>query len=236
MLGNPWIEVCQVYISCSLINLPVLYFCRHDLSGADNNVALCPLRPHLVLRWSCLPAQRFCRSFSSIFTQMSLPPLKVSSQVILTDTHFELVFFNDVVLSEFAYTVKKPPETGLIILSPCLTEALNVEFVCNVLVVADQLLITRLKEMCEVAVTENCMRCIVFFLCPSLPLSFSCFLYHEIMLHKKITSWWMYTSLVIKTLTGVFCKTWITPDFKMTCSHFLFYFIFLLFYVEYFYF
>lgn len=35
------------------------------------------------------------------------------------------------------------------------TESLNVEFVCNVLVVADQLLITRLKEMCEVAITEN---------------------------------------------------------------------------------
>lgn len=37
------------------------------------------------------------------------------------------------------------------------TESLNVEFICNVLVVADQLLITRLKEMCEVAITENCM-------------------------------------------------------------------------------
>lgn len=35
-------------------------------------------------------------------------------------------------------------------------ESLNVEFVCNVLVVADQLLITRLKEMCEVVITENC--------------------------------------------------------------------------------
>lgn len=30
------------------------------------------------------------------------------------------------------------------------------EFVCNVLVVADQLLITRLKEICEVTITENC--------------------------------------------------------------------------------
>lgn len=30
------------------------------------------------------------------------------------------------------------------------------EFVCKVLVVADQLLITRLKEMCEVVITENC--------------------------------------------------------------------------------
>ncbi|XP_031730357.1 inhibitor of Bruton tyrosine kinase [Anarrhichthys ocellatus] len=39
--------------------------------------------------------------------------------------------------------------------SHTIKESLNVEFVCNVLVVADQLLITRLKEMCEVAVTEN---------------------------------------------------------------------------------
>ncbi|KAJ3597364.1 hypothetical protein NHX12_000892 [Muraenolepis orangiensis] len=39
--------------------------------------------------------------------------------------------------------------------SPTIKECLNVEFVCNVLVVADQLLITRLKEMCETAVTEN---------------------------------------------------------------------------------
>ncbi|XP_072317757.1 inhibitor of Bruton tyrosine kinase isoform X2 [Eucyclogobius newberryi] len=38
---------------------------------------------------------------------------------------------------------------------PTIKESLNVEFVCNVLVVADQLLITRLKEMCEVAITEN---------------------------------------------------------------------------------
>uniref|UniRef100_A0AAY4AAF0 BTB domain-containing protein n=1 Tax=Denticeps clupeoides TaxID=299321 RepID=A0AAY4AAF0_9TELE len=39
--------------------------------------------------------------------------------------------------------------------SPTVKESQNVEFVCNVLVVADQLLITRLKEMCEVAITEN---------------------------------------------------------------------------------
>uniref|UniRef100_A0A4W4HHS7 BTB domain-containing protein n=1 Tax=Electrophorus electricus TaxID=8005 RepID=A0A4W4HHS7_ELEEL len=39
--------------------------------------------------------------------------------------------------------------------SPTVRESLSVEFVCNVLVVADQLLITRLKEMCEVALTEN---------------------------------------------------------------------------------
>lgn len=36
-----------------------------------------------------------------------------------------------------------------------LSESQKVEFMCNVLVVADQLLIPRLKEMCEVAVTEN---------------------------------------------------------------------------------
>ncbi|TNN60589.1 Inhibitor of Bruton tyrosine kinase [Liparis tanakae] len=39
--------------------------------------------------------------------------------------------------------------------SHTIKESLNVEFVCNVLVVADQLLITRLKEMCEVVITEN---------------------------------------------------------------------------------
>ncbi|XP_054477461.1 inhibitor of Bruton tyrosine kinase [Anoplopoma fimbria] len=39
--------------------------------------------------------------------------------------------------------------------SPTIKESMNVEFVCNVLVVADQLLITRLKEMCEVVITEN---------------------------------------------------------------------------------
>uniref|UniRef100_A0A8C5E334 BTB domain-containing protein n=1 Tax=Gouania willdenowi TaxID=441366 RepID=A0A8C5E334_GOUWI len=39
--------------------------------------------------------------------------------------------------------------------SPTIKESTNVEFVCNVLVVADQLLITRLKEICEVVITEN---------------------------------------------------------------------------------
>nr|XP_015211679.1 PREDICTED: inhibitor of Bruton tyrosine kinase [Lepisosteus oculatus] len=39
--------------------------------------------------------------------------------------------------------------------SATVKESLNVEFLCNVLVVADQLLITRLKEMCEVAITEK---------------------------------------------------------------------------------
>ncbi|KAG7336221.1 hypothetical protein KOW79_000914 [Hemibagrus wyckioides] len=39
--------------------------------------------------------------------------------------------------------------------SPTIRESLSVEFVCSVLVVADQLLITRLKEICEVVITEN---------------------------------------------------------------------------------
>ncbi|XP_047414121.1 inhibitor of Bruton tyrosine kinase isoform X1 [Sciurus carolinensis] len=34
-------------------------------------------------------------------------------------------------------------------------ESQNVDFICSVLVVADQLLITRLKDICEVALTEN---------------------------------------------------------------------------------
>lgn len=40
-------------------------------------------------------------------------------------------------------------------MSVCVAESLSVEFACSVLVVADQLLITRLKEICEVAITEN---------------------------------------------------------------------------------
>ncbi|KAG6940264.1 inhibitor of Bruton tyrosine kinase [Chelydra serpentina] len=39
--------------------------------------------------------------------------------------------------------------------APAIKESQNVEFICNVLVVADQLLISRLKEMCEVAITEK---------------------------------------------------------------------------------
>ncbi|XP_077454563.1 inhibitor of Bruton tyrosine kinase isoform X2 [Stigmatopora argus] len=39
--------------------------------------------------------------------------------------------------------------------SPSTRESMNVAFVCNVLIVADQLLILRLKEICEVAITEN---------------------------------------------------------------------------------
>ncbi|XP_023668890.2 inhibitor of Bruton tyrosine kinase isoform X1 [Paramormyrops kingsleyae] len=39
--------------------------------------------------------------------------------------------------------------------SATVRESLNVEFVCNVLVVADQLLIPRLKEICEVTIVEN---------------------------------------------------------------------------------
>lgn len=39
--------------------------------------------------------------------------------------------------------------------APSVRESLSVEFMCNVLVVADQLLITRLKDICEVVITEN---------------------------------------------------------------------------------
>ncbi|MFT7800384.1 inhibitor of Bruton tyrosine kinase [Arapaima gigas] len=39
--------------------------------------------------------------------------------------------------------------------SATVRESQNVEFVCNVLVVADQLLIPRLKEICEVSISEN---------------------------------------------------------------------------------
>lgn len=37
----------------------------------------------------------------------------------------------------------------------CFPDSQNVEFICNVLVVADQLLISRLKEICEVAIAEK---------------------------------------------------------------------------------
>ncbi|XP_073482960.1 inhibitor of Bruton tyrosine kinase [Aquarana catesbeiana] len=39
--------------------------------------------------------------------------------------------------------------------APTVKESANVEFICNVLVMADQLLIIRLKEMCEVTLTER---------------------------------------------------------------------------------
>ncbi|XP_020383794.2 inhibitor of Bruton tyrosine kinase isoform X3 [Rhincodon typus] len=39
--------------------------------------------------------------------------------------------------------------------APVVKESSDVEFICNVLVVADQLLISRLKEICEVAITEK---------------------------------------------------------------------------------
>ncbi|XP_043542884.1 inhibitor of Bruton tyrosine kinase isoform X2 [Chiloscyllium plagiosum] len=39
--------------------------------------------------------------------------------------------------------------------APIVKESSDVEFICNVLVVADQLLINRLKEICEVAITEK---------------------------------------------------------------------------------
>ncbi|KAK2844181.1 hypothetical protein Q5P01_010840 [Channa striata] len=62
-------------------------------------------------------------------------------------TALEMATSSDIlqVILEYIYTDE----------SPTIKESLNVEFVCNVLVVADQLLITRLKEMCEVVITEN---------------------------------------------------------------------------------
>ncbi|XP_072355904.1 inhibitor of Bruton tyrosine kinase isoform X2 [Scyliorhinus torazame] len=39
--------------------------------------------------------------------------------------------------------------------APAVKESPDVEFICNVLMVADQLLINRLKEICEVAITEK---------------------------------------------------------------------------------
>ncbi|XP_073445780.1 inhibitor of Bruton tyrosine kinase isoform X2 [Dendrobates tinctorius] len=39
--------------------------------------------------------------------------------------------------------------------APAVKESANVEFICNVLVMADQLLIVRLKEICEVTLTER---------------------------------------------------------------------------------
>ncbi|XP_069743488.1 inhibitor of Bruton tyrosine kinase isoform X2 [Narcine bancroftii] len=39
--------------------------------------------------------------------------------------------------------------------APAVKDSQEVEFICNVLVVADQLLISRLKEICEVAITEK---------------------------------------------------------------------------------
>lgn len=79
--------------------------------------------------------------------------------------------------------------TVLVLLFLCLTESLNVEFVCSVLVVADQLLITRLKEMCEVVITENCMFYLSYppFIYPSyftLLLSFTSSFHLDILLHK----------------------------------------------------
>uniref|UniRef100_A0A3Q2QHR3 Inhibitor of Bruton tyrosine kinase n=1 Tax=Fundulus heteroclitus TaxID=8078 RepID=A0A3Q2QHR3_FUNHE len=65
-------------------------------------------------------------------TSCSAPEMPTSSEILQ-------------VILEYIYTDE----------SPTIKESPNVEFVCNVLVVADQLLITRLKEMCEVVITEN---------------------------------------------------------------------------------
>lgn len=103
-------------------------------------------RPAAALHWICPPPLRSCRLFWSTSTQMNLPLSKVSPQTL------RLVVF----VSCFVFV-------GVILVSLYIAESVNVEFVCNVLVVADQLLITRLKEICEVAITEN-RKCAVSFL------------------------------------------------------------------------
>lgn len=69
-------------------------------------------------------------------------------------THFEL-FFMVMCSPNLDECGGKNPTLIILFSRFSLPESLNVEFVCNVLVVADQLLITRLKEMCEVVITEN---------------------------------------------------------------------------------
>lgn len=93
-------------------------------------------RPPAALRWICPPALRSCRPFWSTSTPTSLPLSEVTPQTLCSLPGF-------------------PPFVGVIRVSLYVSESVNVEFVCNVLVVADQLLITRLKEICEVAITEN---------------------------------------------------------------------------------
>lgn len=137
MLGNPWIEV-----SCVVFMLhTVATYIKHDYIKSNfikhyyKTAVYFRRRP--VMHWNCPSALRFCRSFWSTFTQMSVPPLKVS---------FILFIFN----RRFLFP------SLLVVSFLCPTECLKVEFVCSVLVVADQLLITRLKEMCEVVITEHC--------------------------------------------------------------------------------
>lgn len=115
-----------------------------------------------------------------IYTDES-PTIKGSfSSVMLSAKTFCYVYdvlFLSTCFTKFTSVVKGNILTVLaLVLFYCVTESLNVEFVCNVLVVADQLLITRLKEMCEVVITENCM---FYLFYPSTPFSnfilFFCF-------------------------------------------------------------
>ncbi|XP_042299437.1 inhibitor of Bruton tyrosine kinase-like isoform X1 [Sceloporus undulatus] len=59
----------------------------------------------------------------------------------------EMPFSSDIlqVILDYIYTDE----------AAAIKESQNVEFICNVLVVADQLLMSRLKEICEVAITEK---------------------------------------------------------------------------------
>lgn len=108
----------------------------------------------------------FCPLQSTSCTALEMPTSAKVLQVIL----------------EYIYTDDSPTIRGIILIlstdfnhyygygSNCevcvCAESLSVEFACSVLVVADQLLITRLKEICEVAITENreCFFFILFFL------------------------------------------------------------------------
>lgn len=147
--------------------------------------ALC--RPPAVLHWICPPAQMFCRSSWSMFTQTTLQLSKVTfagcmcwinedlEWVLVSNIldqnraiEFLTLSFFFLSLSPSALVFLPLSHRCLVLISLSLTlpqsphlcvtyllESQKVEFVCNVLVVADQLLIPRLKEMCEVAVTEN---------------------------------------------------------------------------------
>lgn len=102
--------------------------------------ALCS--PPVVLHWRCPLVPKSCRSYWSISTQMSLP----LSEVLFCTKYI-------LALKVLTYVRSHSYEPHA---SVSAAESLSVEFVCNVLVVADQLLIPRLKEICEVAITENC--------------------------------------------------------------------------------
>ena len=67
-----------------------------------------PHRPHRALHWSCPLVLRSCRSSSSIFTQMNLLLLKVTSQVLC----WLAAYFNYVFYAEFSVNGKKSDITS----------------------------------------------------------------------------------------------------------------------------